>query len=159
MRIFEAYFTSIFLYNSVVWSLNKSLENIIDIYQRNLLRKILGIKWPYNISNQDLYEHTRQKPSSENIKKGRLCWVGHLLKVPGKKPARQDLKESLQPTRRLQCKPKATWISRVNQDLKELKPELKLGSETLSNIAGDREVWRSLIGAKSAMLTNGGMHN
>ena len=50
-------------------------------------------------------------------------------------------------------------MSRVNQDLKELKPDLKLGSETLSNIARDREVGRSLIGGKSAMPTNGGMRN
>ena len=58
MRIFEAYITSIFLYNSEVWSLNKNLENIIDVYQRNLLRKILDIKWAiYHLQPRPLRAH------------------------------------------------------------------------------------------------------
>ena len=44
-KVFFALLESIFLYNSECWGLNKELENKIDIFQRKLLRKILGIRW------------------------------------------------------------------------------------------------------------------
>ena len=39
IRAFNAYVTSIFLYNSELWTLTKNKENKIDTFQRNLLRK------------------------------------------------------------------------------------------------------------------------
>ncbi len=44
-------------------------------------------------------------------------------------PAQQALQESLCPTKRRHGKPKTTWISRVNQDLKEISLKLYLGSQ------------------------------
>ena len=51
IRLFQAYVESIFLYNSELWTANKKLENDIDVFQRNLLRKILQIHYPHTISN------------------------------------------------------------------------------------------------------------
>eukprot|EP00923_Selenidium_pygospionis_P050565 GHVN01087397.1.p2 GENE.GHVN01087397.1~~GHVN01087397.1.p2 ORF type:complete len:100 (+),score=4.35 GHVN01087397.1:39-338(+) len=44
IRAFNAYVTSIFLYNSELWTLTKDKEKKIDTFQRNLLRKFLNIK-------------------------------------------------------------------------------------------------------------------
>ena len=35
---------SIFMYNSELWAVNKSLENKRDTFQRQLLRKIFNIR-------------------------------------------------------------------------------------------------------------------
>ena len=51
---------SIFLYNSEIWALTKTLENDIDVFQRKLLRNILGIRYSAHnwLSNADLYKLT-----------------------------------------------------------------------------------------------------
>ncbi len=51
MRLFNAYITSVFMYNVEIWSLNKTLENRIDRFHRNHLRKLLKIRWLHRISN------------------------------------------------------------------------------------------------------------
>ena len=66
MRMFNAYIASIFLYNSELWTLNRKLENEIDIFQRSLLRKILNIKYSKVISNEKLYKLLKKQIESEN---------------------------------------------------------------------------------------------
>ena len=58
VRIFEAYVTSIFLYNSELWTLTTTTERLIDSFQRRLLRRILKVNWPEVITHKRLYEKT-----------------------------------------------------------------------------------------------------
>ena len=44
VRIFNTFVSSIFLYNSELWSVTKQLESKIDVVQRSLLRRILKFK-------------------------------------------------------------------------------------------------------------------
>ena len=143
LRLFNAYISSIFLYNSELWTLTKTKENQIDIFQRNLLRKILNIHWPHTISNEKLQDITRETNWSEVIKLRRLRWIGHLHRLPESTPAHQALVEALRPTKRPRGRPATTWISMVNNDLKELG--LKLGDEELLNKTNKRLEWRTII--------------
>ena len=43
---------SLFLYNSEIWTLTKTLENKNDAFQCRLLRKVIHVKWPRTISNK-----------------------------------------------------------------------------------------------------------
>ena len=54
IRAFNAYVASIFLYNSELWTLTKIKEKKINTFQRNLLRKIMNIKWPQIMTNEEL---------------------------------------------------------------------------------------------------------
>ena len=63
IRIFKALLESIFLYNSELWTLTKTLESKIDSFQRRLLRKILNIRWNPEtnwLTNEELYQRTKQ---------------------------------------------------------------------------------------------------
>ena len=84
-RIFNALLENIFLYNSEVWrpGLNQSLEEKIDIFQRRLLRNILNIKWNNNnwLSNNELYDGTKQIPWSKKIAYRRLHFFGHVAET------------------------------------------------------------------------------
>ncbi len=148
LRLFNAFITSIFLYNTELWSLNITLERRIDRYHRNLLRKMLKIKWPYTISNKQLYKRTNEEKWSKKIKKRRMGWLGHLLRLPSETPAKQALHEALIPVPRPPGRPKTTtWISSINEDLKKIDPTLKLslGSSEVLEIAEDRRRWRKLV--------------
>ena len=100
---------------------------------------------PHKITNEKLYERTELVQWSKIIKERRLRWVGHLMRLPEETPARKSLEEALRPAKRPQGRPKTTWISRTNKDLKEIQPNLNLSSKTLETVANDREQWRGLI--------------
>lgn len=153
IRILNAYITSIFLYNSELWTLTKSQENTIDVFQRNLLRKIIKIKWPYTIRNEDLYERTQETKWTEKIKKRRLKWLGHMMRLPETSPAHLAIKEAIRPVKRPRGKPKTTWISMINKDIKEMN--LKMGSPELFQAAADRRLWKTLVEGVCAEPTNG----
>ena len=40
------------------------LENVSDKYQRNILRKILSIRWPERIGNDALCKRTKYHPGA-----------------------------------------------------------------------------------------------
>ncbi len=55
-RIFKTYIESVFLYNSELWTMDVRLEDNIDVFQRNLIRRsrALKIDWKDKIRNEDL---------------------------------------------------------------------------------------------------------
>ena len=60
--IFETYLESVFMYNSEIWAVTKTLEDKIDSFQRKQLRRTLGIIWPQKIDNKTLYKRIKEKP-------------------------------------------------------------------------------------------------
>ena len=58
IRLFDVYVTSIFMYNSELWTLTKSQQ--IDAFHRQLLRQLLNIHCQNIITNTDIYAMTRQ---------------------------------------------------------------------------------------------------
>ena len=93
MRLFNAYITSIFMYNLELWPLTKGHEEKIDAFHRRLLRKILKIRWPYKIQNEEVYNRTREQQWSKKIKIRRLKWIGHLMNLDEDTPAKIALEE------------------------------------------------------------------
>jgi hypothetical protein len=142
VRTFNVYVSSIFLYNSELWTITKSLEQKIDAFQRSLLRKVLDIRWPEKISNDDLYTKTKEiRSQSQKIKKRRLSWLGHLLRLPEDTPARQALQEYLRHVKRPRGKPKTTWVSLIQKELKDLDETLESAQEKAAN----RDTWNIII--------------
>ena len=144
MRLFNAYITSIFLYNSELWTLTKKLENTVDVFQRRLYRKILKIRWPHVIRNTDLYERVEEKPWSDKIRTRRLLWMGHIQRLPADTPARLAVAERLRPARRPQGGQKSYWVSLVNKDLSSMHLS-PFGSTASFSESGNRKIWRSRI--------------
>ena len=110
LKIFEALLESIFQYKSELWGLTKQLEAQIDAFQRQILRRILNLKysedrerWP---SNEKLYQLANQTAWSEKIAKRRLSFFGHICRLPEGTPAKIALKEALKPVKRPRRKPK-----------------------------------------------------
>ncbi len=151
IRTFIAYVSSIFLYNSELWSLNKTLENEIDAFHRKQLRYALNIRWPVKISNDDLYECTKVIPWSIVIKRRRLNWLGHLMRLDPETPARNALNELLENnSKKPPGRPPTTWIQIIKQDLAlgDIHINIKNKEQTLKilvNLTSNRKIWRAVI--------------
>ena len=149
VRIFKTYVETTLLYNSETWALTSTLEKSLDAFHRRLLRIALNIRYPKTISNQHLYNLTKQTPISERIKKRRLALFGHILRLPPDTPAQQALHFYLTPHRRPVGRPPLTWLALVTKDLRHtlihhnIKTPLNKNSiDRLSVIAKDNTAWR-----------------
>ena len=100
MHIFQTYICSVFMYNSEPRSMTTTLEQHIGGIHRKQLRFALGIYWPRTFSNDKLYEITKAEPWCRVIKRRRLTWIGHLMRLHPETPALLSLKEALRPTKR-----------------------------------------------------------
>ena len=51
------------------------------------------------------------------IRRRRLNWVGHLMRLPPETPARISIYEALRTTKRKRGKAKTTWLKVIEKDL------------------------------------------
>ena len=143
MRIFQAYVCSVFLYNSELWTLTKKQEHKIDVFQRTLLRKVARITKLDRVRNEDLYGKTKGQPWSHTIKKRRLNWLGHLLRLPSNTPARQALSEYERKVKRPVGRPKPTWVAHIIKECKSVTANINLTE--LEIMSKDRRTWRQFV--------------
>ena len=126
LRTFNTYISSIFLYNSEIWTVTPTIEHQIDSFHRRLLRNVLNIKWPKKISNNNLYIITNTEKWSKTVTRRRLNWLGHLMRLDTETPARKALTEFLTPSKHPRGRPKATWLSIIKTDLQKININLDL---------------------------------
>lgn len=147
IRVLNTYVKSIFLYNCEIWTVTKEIENSIDVFQRTLLRRTFKIFWPDKVSNMELYVRAGMTEWSREVKKRRLKWLGHLLRLPEETPARQALHQAMLPVKRPRGKPKTTWVSLIRKELAEINIDFCINNMShVVTLANDRAVWNSLVG-------------
>ena len=121
IRAFDCYVSSIFLYNSELWTLTSTLETAIDSFHRRLIRtSCLNVKWPEVVTNENVYKLTNIKPWSKVIIKRQLSWFGHMIRLPNDCPAKSALQYTLEPSAKPKGRPRTTWISMMKKRFAEL---------------------------------------
>ena len=151
VRTFNTSAASIFLYNSELWTVTSKISNRIDCFQRCMLRQAINIRWPKLISSQKLYEMTKVEPWSRTIRRRRLNWLGHLMRLPPETPARISLYEAIRTTKRKRGKAKTTWLKVTEKDLSDnvkldvFKDPAEITIMKLINVTRDREVCRTIV--------------
>nr|KAG5706977.1 hypothetical protein BaRGS_019582 [Batillaria attramentaria] len=136
IRIFNSNVKSVLLYGSETGS--HRLQTFIN----RCLRNILNIKYPLVITNQDLWERTRQVPIEQEIKKRKWGWIGHTLRKSTSNVTRQSLDWNPQGKRKV-GRPKQTWRRSTDAEAKAAGTtwaELKRASQ-------NRVRWRSVVAA------------
>ena len=145
MRLFNAYVTNIFMYNTEIWTLTKKLENSIDVFQRKLLRFIINRFYPKNISNIALYKITKQTPWTSVIKTRRLRWTGHMLRMNPEVPCNRALSIYKTHNGKLKRRNFCTWIGQMNKYLQSVGVDGTIWDTGVRTLAADREPWRKVV--------------
>ena len=78
--IYNSNVKSVLLYACETWRVTQIKKRRIQTFINRFLRRILQIRWPETISNEDLWEQTRQKPIEIQIKTRKWRWIGHTLR-------------------------------------------------------------------------------
>ena len=140
IRIFNTNVKSVLLYGSETWRVTKTNTHKLQTFTNRCLKNILKIRWPEVISNQQLWDRTRQAPIEFEIRKRKWGWIGHTLRKPASNVTRQALDWNPQGKRRV-GRPKQTWRRSIDAELKEAG---KTWTE-LRKIAPNRVRWKGVV--------------
>lgn len=79
----------------------------------------------------------------KDIKRRRLSWFGHLLRLHNNTPAKLALKEFIRETQRPPGKPKTTWLSQIKKRPPKNKKNNPHDLEHVSRLTNDRTIKQS----------------
>ena len=102
----------------------------------------MNIRWPVVITNEDLWNKSKQTPITEDIKKRKWGWIGHTLRKPPSNVNRQALDWNPQGNRKVGI-PRQNWRRRTDAEVKTAK----LSRAELKRISQNRMRWRSTVAA------------
>ncbi|RUS81369.1 hypothetical protein EGW08_010867 [Elysia chlorotica] len=124
------------------WRVTKTNSKKIQGFTNRCLRNILGVHWPEVISNEELWERTRQTPVETEIMKRKWGWIGHTLRKPASNITRQALDWNPQGKRKV-GRPKQSWRRSVEEEVKASGTTWAELKRTCQN----RVRWRSFVEA------------
>ncbi len=87
LRTYNTFVLPVLLYNASTWGLHESSVRKLEVYHRAQSRKVLGVRWPFKGSNEDLYTRCRAEPLGLVLRFRRWNLFGHALRLPLDTPA------------------------------------------------------------------------
>ena len=81
IRIFKSNVIAVLLYGCETWRMTKRDEAKLDTFLHKCLRRILRIYLPMRVSNEEVRRRARTCTISEQIRRRRWCWIGHVLRM------------------------------------------------------------------------------
>lgn len=140
IRIFNSNVKSVLLYGSETWRMTKASIQRVQTFQNTCLRRILKIRWPEKISNEDLWRRTCQQPLDVLTRQRKWRWIGHTLRKPPISITRQALLWNPQGKRK-RGRPKNSWRRDTESELKANN----MSWHDVTRAAQNRVRWRSVV--------------
>ena len=141
IRIFNITVKPILLYGSETWRTTVTTVKKIQTFVNTCLRRILRVRWPVIINNQNLWERTKQQPVGEDILQKRWRLIGHTLRKSTSSTTRRALTCNPQGKRK-SGRPSDTWRRNLEADSRRMG---KTWGQ-LERLAQDRDARRRLVG-------------
>ena len=140
VRLYNSSVKSVLLCGSECWRAIKSDMSKLESFHNGCLRKICRIFWPNKISNRDLYRKTGCQSVVMEIKRSRIQWLGHVLRMGQARIPKVALHWT-PPGKRKPGRPKTTWRRTVMSELSEVK--LTWGEA--QHAAQNRAKWKEIV--------------
>jgi hypothetical protein len=125
-----------------MWKSTTKIKRSIQVFINRCLWKILRIRWPETITDEELWERTGQKPLDRQIKKRKWSWIGQTRRKPSGITEKDALDWDPQGKRK-KGRPKKTWKRTVEE---EARDQGKRWQEVKA-LVKNKVRWRSFIKA------------
>jgi len=121
--------------------MSKTDAHKIDAFDQWCLRMLLGIRWYQFVRNDDVRRLTKQPKLAAIIQSHRLALFGHIMRMDDNADAKTILLASPPADWRRQLgRPRITWLSNIQQDLKHHHLTLPEAAD----LAQNRPPWRMM---------------
>jgi hypothetical protein len=129
-------------YASETWTLSKTNERRLGLFERRVLWCIFGAKHENGIwrkrYNYELYELFNDTNTVNYIKTKRLAWAGHLIRMSNERTLKKIFNTNLEGKRSV-GRPRLRWEDGIIQDTRVL------GVISWKKAALDRDEWAKLL--------------
>ena len=142
IRIFNSNLKSVLLHGSETWRLTKKIITQLQTFTKRRLRYILGVWWPKMISNEELWQRTKQQRIELTIRRRKWRWIGHTLGKPATNNTRLSLEWNSQGVRR-KGRPKKSWRRTIQQEYEDLG----MSWDEVKQTAKNRVRWKAAVEA------------
>ena len=142
LKLYNTCILPIFLYGSDCWAISKTDTRKIDALDQWCLRMLIGIKWYQFVWNDDVRRLTKQPKLTAIIQSRRLTLFGHIMRMDDNADAKRILLASPPADWRRQLgRPRITWLSTIQQDLKHHHLTLPEAADLTQN----HPLWRMML--------------
>ena len=140
LRIFNSNVKSVLLYGCETWNASQSCVKRIQVFINKCLRKLLRIRWTDKVTNEEVFNRTKQSPVADEIGKRRWRWIGHTLRKPSTSITRKALDWNPQ-GKRSRGRPRGTWRRIIEKDVQKSG----MTWNRVKKLAQDREKWKVFV--------------
>ena len=120
IRIFDSIVKSVLLYGPETWRLTKKTIAKLQTSTNHRLQCIFGVWWPRKISNEELWQHTKQERIEVTIRRRKWRWIGQTLRKRVTNITRLSLEWNPQWARR-KGRPKQSWRRAIQQEHEDFR--------------------------------------
>ena len=148
IRLYKTLVKPVLMYGCETWKMNENDAKKIDVFQNQCLRRVMKIKWQDKISNRELLERANVEKLSEEVRRRRWRFIGHVLRQQPDNDCVTALTWTPEGTRK-RGRPKTTWRRTVE------KERSKAGWQSWSEVrtaAQDRNCWKAQGTSKKVKL-------
>ena len=145
VRLYYALIVPIAIYASETWTLLEEDKRKLEVFENRCLRAMLGITLHDRIRNEKVKKSLNINISiTDIIKKKRMCWFGHINRLPNTSYVLHTYKSGF-PGPRPRGRPPKRWEDQIKKDT-------GLPLRTAEKVAMDRGEWRSCAYSSVAKL-------
>ena len=133
-KTFNAYIIPAMTYGCETWTLTKTIVHKLQVAQRAMERKILGIKITAKIPNEEISVKTNILNIIKHITNTKWRWAGHVARMQDNRWTIRTTDWQVRKGRRPRGRPKMRWKDDI----------MKWQGATWTRIAKDRKKWKEL---------------
>ena len=129
-------------YGEEAWMLTKKEEQDLQIFEREIFRRIYGLKYENgewkSRKNRELEEMSKGENIVKWIKGQRISWLGHLERMEEERMPKKIFTQELEGTRR-RGRPRKRWKEEVERDFQVQ------GVRRWRKLVADRTKWTDTV--------------
>ncbi|KAK0148447.1 putative uncharacterized transposon-derived protein F52C9.6 [Merluccius polli] len=133
LSIYQSIYVPALTYGHELWVMTERTRSRVQAAEMSFLRRVAGLSLRDRVRSSVIREELGVDPLLLRVERSQMRWLGHLVRMP----------PWARPTgRRPRGRPRTRWRDYVSRLAWE---RLGIPQEELAEVAGEREVWASLL--------------
>nr|XP_049618290.1 E3 SUMO-protein ligase PIAS2 isoform X1 [Syngnathus scovelli]XP_049618292.1 E3 SUMO-protein ligase PIAS2 isoform X1 [Syngnathus scovelli]XP_049618293.1 E3 SUMO-protein ligase PIAS2 isoform X1 [Syngnathus scovelli] len=141
LSIYRSIYAPTLTYGHELWVVTERTRSRIQAAEMSFLRRMSGLSFRDRVRSSVIRERLGVESLLLHVERSQMRWLGHLIRMPpGRLPG--EVFRACPTGRRPRGRPRTRWRDYVSQLAWE---RLGIPRDELDEVAGEREVWESLL--------------